>query len=291
MQGGSYSFTAKATDNLGANTTSTPVAVTVNAVAQMFFIHPDHLNTPRLITNQAAQVVWRWDQTDPFGGNPPDENPSGVGVFSFNLRFPGQYHDRETNLVYNYFRDYDPAIGRYIQSDPIGLDGGLNTYAYVLGNPLSFSDVNGLEVRVFCRYVAGLERTRQKHCFVYVSCPPEGWERILSLFGASPIPTTGRKSMAEPGLSTLIDDPSSALNRNNVLITPSKVPGCDACEYEKDVLNRFLAFPSGPVFYSPLGPNSNTFTNYLVTSPAYGASLPSGAITGAPGLNLPPWPK
>jgi RHS repeat-associated protein len=118
-------------------------------VAQLFFIHTDYLNTPRVITNQAAQVVWRWDQTDPFGGNPPDENPSGLGSFTCNLRLPGQYFDKETNLHYNYRRDYDSAIGRYIQSDPIGLRGGINTYAYVASDPLGFSDPEGLTKEKF----------------------------------------------------------------------------------------------------------------------------------------------
>jgi len=87
--------------------------------------------------------VWRWDQQEPFGVNVPDENPSGLGAFDLPLRLPGQYFDKETNLHYNYFRDYDPSTGRYEESDLIGLKGGLNTYVYA-PNPLQYTDPYGL---------------------------------------------------------------------------------------------------------------------------------------------------
>ena len=88
--------------------------------------------------------MWRWDQQEPFGSTPPDENPSGLGIFDLPLRFAGQRYDKETNLYYNHFRDYDASNGRYMQSDPLGLYGGLNTYAYVALSPLRFSDRLGL---------------------------------------------------------------------------------------------------------------------------------------------------
>jgi len=66
--------------------------------------------------------VWRWDNTEPFGSDLPNDDPGSTGTpFVFNLRFPGQYFDRETFTHYNVFRDYDPGIGRYVESDPIGV--------------------------------------------------------------------------------------------------------------------------------------------------------------------------
>ena len=146
---GTYSVTAVATDEDGGTVTSTPVTFTVGAASSgasttLYFIDTDHLNNPRLIENQSQQTVWKWEQAEAFGDSVPNENPSSLGTFVFNQRFPGQYRDVETGLNYNYFRDYDPAIGKYSQSDPIGLNGGTNTYSYVGASPLGRTDSFGL---------------------------------------------------------------------------------------------------------------------------------------------------
>ena len=103
------------------------------------YLHTDHLMTNRLATDQSQSVVWRWEG-EAFGNTSAQE----LAGLSVNLRFPGQYYDRETNLHYNHFRYYDPELGRYITSDPIGMAGGINTYRYVFANPTMFFDVLGL---------------------------------------------------------------------------------------------------------------------------------------------------
>jgi RHS repeat-associated protein len=110
---------------------------------QIYYVYPDHLGTPRAITNTANQTVWYWNYNEPFGKTEANENPSGAGVFTYNLRFPGQYFDSETGLHQNWHRDYNPEIGKYAQSDPIGLEGGLNGYTYTTGNPLIYIDPEG----------------------------------------------------------------------------------------------------------------------------------------------------
>jgi RHS repeat-associated protein len=88
--------------------------------------------------------LWTWE-SEAFGDTPPNQNPSGQGEFVYNLRFPGQYYDSETGLNYNMARYYNPKTGRYDESDPIGLAGGINTYSYVGNNPVNLIDPLGLE--------------------------------------------------------------------------------------------------------------------------------------------------
>jgi len=99
----------------------------------VYYFHNDHLATPQVLTDDSQAIAWKAVYT-PFGAAVPSiqtvENP---------FRFPGQYYDPETGLHYNYFRYYNPQTGRYITPDPIGLEGGINLFAYVdsVGKPPS----------------------------------------------------------------------------------------------------------------------------------------------------------
>jgi RHS repeat-associated protein len=117
-----------------------------NIAIGLYNVSTDQVGAPRLITRQSDELpVWRWDSAEAFGVTAPDQNPSGLGVFSFNQRLPGQVFDAESGLFQNWNREYNPRIGRYMQSDPIGLAGGVNTFAYVGNAPLMFIDPMGLE--------------------------------------------------------------------------------------------------------------------------------------------------
>src|SRR5262249_25546191 len=84
-----------------------------------YSVAPHQLGAPHQTADAGVNTVWHWDY-DAFGKGVPS------GSLAYNLRFPGQYFNSETGLHYNGFRDYDPTTGRYIQSDPIGLAGGIN---------------------------------------------------------------------------------------------------------------------------------------------------------------------
>ena len=105
----------------------------------LYYYHSDHLGTPLFLTDTDGVVVWRGEYL-PFGEVfSEDKDPDGDGVdVEQPFRFPGQYEDVETGLYYNYFRDYDPALGRYVEADPIGLAGGVNLCLY--------TDIGGKEL-------------------------------------------------------------------------------------------------------------------------------------------------
>lgn len=142
--------------------------------ADYSYLFIDDLGTPQLATNSNGQIVWK-ALSEAFGSTLLDSNNQII----MNLRFAGQYYDQETGLHYNYFRDYNPKLGRYIQTDPIGLHGGWNTYNYANANPLRWIDPNGLRgVDVV------LKETIMKYCgdniasFVRDNLNLNCWERF-----------------------------------------------------------------------------------------------------------------
>lgn len=117
---------------------STKAIYSSGNTARIYYIVTDAQNTPRRLIDSGTQAVaWSWDSTA-FGLGAP------TGTETFNLRFPGQYFDAATGQFYNHNRYYNPELGRYMEADPIGLDGGLNPYAYAGSNPVMFSDPSGL---------------------------------------------------------------------------------------------------------------------------------------------------
>ena len=257
----------------------------------VYYVHTDHLNTPKKLTRATDNVVvWRWD-ADAFGTTAPDPNPDGDGTsLSFNLRFPGQYYDAEAGLSYNYFRDYDPQVGRYVESDPIGLKGGLNTYGYVGGNPISFIDPLGLKVEVRCRRVGNLTnpdlRSRVaaglggEHCFVAVSCKGKDGtlmpESTISYLGPTFIATNGSPSNNDTAYS-------ASGEYRNISVSPSGSDNdCPSCKFEKCILSKASTLrAAGYVMkgYSMFGPNSNSFARRLVES-CGGQVSGDGPLTG-----------
>ncbi|MCB0122213.1 MAG: RHS repeat-associated core domain-containing protein, partial [Caldilineaceae bacterium] len=149
-------------------------------------VEPDHLDTPRVLVNTAHQVIWRWDSS-PFGDTPADEAPSGMAPFRYSLRFPGQQYDAETASHYNYFRDYEPGTGRYLESDPVGIAGGIATFQYARASPSRWSDSSGLgptdvarELANFARQIRNRVDGRRKSTVVIARiCGPNGRTRFM----------------------------------------------------------------------------------------------------------------
>ena len=181
-------------------TASGPMPVAAIYGTKHYAIQSDHLNTPRRLIQADGQVAWQWAYSA-FGEEKPtiaknrfantDLNQSfgttSVAAVTFNLRYPGQYFDQETGLHYNYHRSYSASLGRYTQADPIGLDGGWNSYGYAKQNSLSFTDPTGLIVGVDDVMIIGV-------CSIVISA----------------IIVNSHNNQSRPNAPNWIDDPAAA---------------------------------------------------------------------------------
>lgn len=260
--------------------TGTPAPITI------YYVHADQLGTPRAITRPSDDaIVWKWENAEPFGNNAANENPSGLGTFAYDLRFPGQYYDAETGTHYNYMRDYDPTIGRYMESDPIGLRAGVNTYAYVRSRPLILTDPFGLKAQICCKKIPWLPAA---HCFVNEvadsptasacsSCPSQ--TRRVGLQGPSPWGSSQYADAGEIKTNDPFDNPSeSSCGEWN---TECAVGGC---------IDREKGQYANPSYYNAVfGPNSNTFAGTI--SRACNIAGPSGPWPTPGWSNSPAGPK
>jgi len=181
------------------------------------YLHTDHLATPRSATNANGDVVWTWN-SDAFGST------QAAGSVTVNLRFPGQYYDSETQLHYNWNRYYDPRVGRYITSDPIGLNGGMNTYGYVDARPLVKIDPKGL--RGFCPGGRAVPAPGNEHAFPTIfMCESDGTDpkdsacNNISCKVGRPLPQTSNKTFCE------LDKDLCKLNCTMATMIPGVVAG------------------------------------------------------------------
>jgi RHS repeat-associated protein len=193
---------------------------TTGTTSTLAYVTADQLGTPRAVADSNGNTEWQ----NAYQGNPWNEQSPTSSGYVYNLGFPGQYFDVETGLSFNNARNYDPTTGRYLQSDPIGLMGGPNTYAYVTNNPLSLSDPYGL---------APNDRGWKILCWIYfIACNPDP-----SILHKTPPP--------EPpaGYEAPAPDPGKPLNFLKKPSLPKPPPGSCPPEFNQQ--------PQGP---QPKGP-------------------------------------
>jgi RHS repeat-associated protein len=262
-----------------------PVATVDNSVnagvthSTVSYIIADGLGTPRAVTDTAGNMLWQWS----FTGNPFGElAPTSMNGYTLNLRYPGQYFDAETGLMDNGARDYDSTTGRYIQSDPIGLDGGISTYAYVGGDPLDYTDPLGLSTMVVCRPIndwrvkwAGIV-----HCGVFVWHMDCDGHRVIdsqySLAGnRTPFPQGSNAPTAVDDRNAFFQGDGGINGVSDWYIPPPT--GMTSAQFDAAVRAAGNSYNSGQDYDAKNGPNSNTAANSIIHSA--GGTLPN--VSGA----------
>jgi len=217
--------------------------------------------------------VWKGDY-EPFG-----KATIKVSTIENNLRLPGQYFDRETGMHYNYFRDYEPTTGRYIETDPMGLDGGLNLYSYVNGNPVSLTDIYGLcVVQVRFKPVPVFGKLGQDHAYIVTTNPngsqsyfrggPDGqtnwssaWGDITTKYGPYQPKTPDWDPGKPPSITIYEDDqPCDCINRSFT-----------------DILNKIKA---ANISYHPSYQNSNSVVGTTLKQSGFDPGVPPVSAPG-----------
>jgi RHS repeat-associated protein len=242
----------------------------------LYFYHPDHLGTPIARTETSGSLVWRAEHR-PFGGL----HSLPVSTVTNNLRFPGQYFDEESGLHQNWFRDYDAAIGRYREPDPLGVanaatfspstpadDPVRQMYAYAESNPLTRIDPEGLRSRVCCKRIfLGF-----RHCFIETETA-RGRTSCGLLEGLILVRFATGRVFADNGFDRA--------RRETDCGEWNESCGADGC-----VVQEARRYPNPSEYRLLRGPNSNTFAGTIART--CGLDTPDVVGAATPGWNDPP---
>ena len=211
-------------------------------------------------------TIWKWD-SQPFGENPTNTNPSNLGTMFFKHRFPGQYSDQETGLYQNWHREYDAVLGRYVTSDPKGLMAGTNTCVYVVANPAARADPTGLGGEVLICNRPGSNDGNTLYFPHQFLCRPSGgcYGYVLS------------DSVACSCGLIQSDTASLCTSTCRVAKHPS---GCSAEQFAKCVETSLETVKDNPGHYSFVGKNCMEVTNRIIQTCAIRCGLLGGLLGG-----------